>query len=385
MESYDVAVVGLGAMGSATLAEVATRGRRVIGVEAASPAHALGSSHGDSRIIRLGYFEDPSYVPLLRRAYRNWRALEMAVREPLLTITGALEIGRPDAPIVRGTRLACEMHDLPFDVLDPERMRERFPVFALDDDEVAVFEPEGGWLAPERAVAAFLAQAGRHGAAMRFGERVSGIEPGDGGVTVVSDGGTIRARTVVVATGPWIGELVPDLRDLAQPIRQVVAWYQPADGFVTSPGRMPVFLRDDREGGSYFGFPVLGRDGFKVGKHTHLREPIDPAAPNPAVNARDTALLDRFVARRLPAAGGTRVAATTCRYTMLPGEDFLLDQAPGEARVIVASPCSGHGFKFASVVGEILADLALEGGTALPVDLFSFARLHETAGRLAAA
>ena len=357
----------------------AQRGQRVIGFEAVSPAHSLGSSHGDSRVIRLGYFEDPSYVPLLRRAYRNWRAIEAAVREPLLTITGVLEIGRPDAPIVRGTRLACEMHDIPFDVLDPERLRDRYPVFTLDDDEVGIHEPEGGWLAPERCVAAYLAEAGRHGAALRFGERVTAIEPGDGGVRVVTEAGAVRARSVVVATGPWIGELVPGLRDLAAPIRQVVAWYQPADGSVTAPARMPVFLRDEREAGSFFGFPVLGRDGFKVGKHTHLREPIDPAAPNAPVNARDLALLDGFVARRLPAAGGTRVAATTCRYTMLPGEDFLIDTAPGEARVIVASPCSGHGFKFASVVGEILADLAMDGGTALPIDLFSFARLRAVA------
>jgi sarcosine oxidase len=177
---------------------------------------------------------------------------------------------------------------------------------------------------------------------------------------------------VIVATGSWIAELVPELREHAVPIRQVVAWYQPRDGFVTQPGRMPCFLRDEGDEGSYFGFPAIGVDGVKVGRHAHFREPIDPNQPNPPVNDTDTALLDGFIGRRLPAAAGTRANATTCRYTMLPSEDFLLDLAPSSSNIVVASPCSGHGFKFTSVVGEILADLALDGGSKLPIGAFSF-------------
>jgi sarcosine oxidase len=368
---FDVAVIGPGAMGSAALAFLSARGIRAIGIDAYFPAHALSSSHGDSRLIRMGYFEDPSYVPLLQRAYRNWRSLEARLRTDVLTITGVLQIGAPDSKIVRGTRASCEMHGLPHDVLDKADMAARFPAFQVDDGEIAVLDPQGGYLRPETAVMGYLKLAAADGAVLHFGERVSAIEPDDGGVTIQSAAGRYRARKVIVATGSWIAELVPQLKTHAVPIRQVVAWYQPRNGFATEPQRMPCFLRDEGPDGSYFGFPAIGTDGVKVGRHAHFREPIDPNRPNPPVNDTDTDLLDRFIAKRVPAAG-QRVNATTCRYTMLPSEDFLLDLLPGNRNVVVASPCSGHGFKFTSVVGEILADLALDGGTALPTAAFSF-------------
>lgn len=368
---FDVAVIGLGAMGSAALAFLSARGIRAIGIDAYFPAHALSSSHGDSRLIRMGYFEDPSYVPLLQRAYRNWRSLEARLRTDVLTITGVLQIGAPDSKIVRGTRASCEMHGLPHDVLDKADMAARFSAFQVDDGEIAVLDPQGGYLRPETAVMGYLKLAAADGAVLHFGERVSAIEPDDGGVTIQSAAGRYRARKVIVATGSWIAELVPQLKTHAVPIRQVVAWYQPRNGFATEPQRMPCFLRDEGPDGSYFGFPAIGTDGVKVGRHAHFREPIDPNRPNPPVNDTDTDLLDRFIAKRVPAAG-QRVNATTCRYTMLPSEDFLLDLLPGNRNVVVASPCSGHGFKFTSVVGEILADLALDGGTALPTAAFSF-------------
>jgi sarcosine oxidase len=373
---FDVAVVGLGAMGSAAIAHLAARGVKAIGIDAHYPAHALSSSHGDSRLIRLGYFEDPSYVPLLQRAYANWRALEARLREDILTITGVLQIGKPGSKIVSGTKNSCELHNLPLETLGPDEMRHRFPVFSLDDDEVALLDPQGGYLRPEAAVMGYLKLAASDGAALHFGEKVSAIEPGDCGVVIVSDTGRYSASKVIVATGSWIGELVPALRAHAVPIKQVVAWYQPKDGFVTMPQRMPVFIRDEGENGSFFGFPVIGVDGVKVGRHAHFREQIDPSQPNPPVNNADTALLDSFIQHRLPAASGLRVRSTTCRYTMLPSEDFLIDHLPGDKRIVIASPCSGHGFKFTSVVGEILADLALNGGTDLPVGAFSFAAME---------
>lgn len=369
---YDVAVIGLGAMGSAAIAFLAARGVKAIGMDAYYPAHALSSSHGDSRLIRLGYFEDPSYVPLLQRAYRNWRALEARLRADVLEITGVLQIGAPDSKIVSGTRASCSMHGIAHEVLDQAETAHRFPAFQLDRDEISVLDPQGGYLRPEAAVMGYLKLAAEDGAVLHFGERVTAIEPGDGGVHIRSVDGLYRARKVIVATGSWIAELAPQLRSHAVPIRQVVAWYQPRDGFVTKPGRMPCFLRDEGEEGSYFGFPAIGADGIKVGRHAHFREPIDPNQPNPPVNDADTQLLDTFIGKRLPAAAGQRTNAVTCRYTMLPSEDFLLDLAPGNSNIVIASPCSGHGFKFTSVVGEILADLALDGGTDLPIGAFSF-------------
>ncbi|PRD43452.1 N-methyl-L-tryptophan oxidase [Phyllobacterium phragmitis] len=376
---YDVAVIGLGAMGSAAVAHLAARGVKVIGIEAAFPAHALGSSHGDSRLIRLGYFEDPSYVPLLQSAYANWRSMEQRLREQVLTISGVLQIGRPDDKIVKGTRASAKLHGLASEVLDREMMLRRFPAFALDADDIAVLDPEGGFLKPEAAVFGYLRLAAADGAVLHFGEKVTAIEPGDSDVEIVTDTARYRAGKVVVATGPWIAELVPQLRGLAVPIRQVVAWYQPRDGFSTALGRMPAFIRDEGDAGSFFGFPVIGPDGVKIGKHAHFREEIDPDSPNPPVNDTDLALLDDFIARRVPDAAGLRVNAITCRYTMLPSEDFLIDLLPSDPRIVVASPCSGHGFKFTSVVGEILADLVLEGATPLPISAFSFAAMDRFA------
>ncbi|GGB06846.1 N-methyltryptophan oxidase [Brucella endophytica] len=374
---FDVAVIGLGAMGSAALSFLSARGVKAIGIEAHHPAHALSSSHGDSRLIRLGYFEDPSYVPLLKRAYLNWRALEMRLRSDILTETGVLQIGKPASKIVAGTRASCELHGLAYEELDRAEMAARFPAFQLDADEIAIFDPRGGYLRPEAAIAGYLKLAAEDGAVLHFGEKVSAIEPDDAGVTVVSAEARYWTKKVIVSTGAWIAELVPTLGQAAQPIRQVVAWYQPSDGFVTEPARMPCFLRDEGEGGSYFGFPAIGVDGVKVGRHAHFNEPLDQNQPNPPVNDVDTALLDSFTAKRLPTAVGQRVNAVTCRYTMLPSEDFLIDLLPGDPRIVVASPCSGHGFKFASVIGEILADLALDGGTALPVQAFSFAAMED--------
>jgi sarcosine oxidase len=372
---FDVAVVGLGAMGSAAAAHLAARGVSVIGFDAHFPAHTLGSSHGDSRLIRLGYFEDPSYVPLLQRAYANWRTMETRLREEILTITGVLHIGRPDSKIVSGTQKSCALHGLPVETLEAEALRLRHPAFAIGDEEIAVLDPQGGYLRPEAAVMGYIKLAAADGAALHFGEKVTAIDTGDNGVSIVTATGRYEAAKVIVATGAWIAGLVPELQGKAVPIRQVVAWYQPSDGFITTPQRMPAFIHDEGEDGSYFGFPAIGVDGIKLGRHTHFMEPIDPDAPNPPVNARDTDLLDAFVRRRLPTAAGLRVRAVTCRYTMLPSEDFLIDLLPRDPRIVIASPCSGHGFKFTSVIGEILADLALGGGTDLPIGAFSFAAM----------
>ena len=378
---YDVAVIGLGAMGTHAVCELAARGHRVIGIERFGPLHDRGSSHGDSRLIRLGYFEDPAYVPLLRRAYANWRSLEARGREALLTITGVLQVGRPDSKVVAGVLRACAEHDIAHELLGPDVMRRRYPAFAVADDEVAVMEPEGGFIRPERAIATALKLAGADGAVLHFNERVTAIEPDDAGVTIVSAAGRYRAGKVVVAAGSYVGGLVPALAGLAVPIKQVVGWYPSRDVLATGIGRMPGFLVDEGEKGTWFGFPDLG-EGVKIGKHGHFFEPIDPEQPNPPVNEADRQVNDDFMARRMPGVVPTGTRFITCRYTMLPGEDFLIDLLPGEPRVIVASPCSGHGFKFASVVGEILADLAMEGGTALPIGLFSFAAM---AARAAAA
>jgi len=375
-ETYDVAVIGLGAMGAHAVAELAARGARVIGIERFGPLNDRGSSHGDSRLIRLGYFENPDYVPLLRRAYSKWRELERRSTEPLLTLTGILQIGRPESKVVAGVLQSCREHGIAHELLDATAVTSRYPAFAMREGDVAVFEPEGGFLRPERAITAALKLAGADGAVLRFNERVLAIEPEDDGVALVSDRGAYTARKVIVAAGSFVTGLVPALAGLAVPIKQVVGWYPSRDALATGLGRMPGFLVDEGETGTYFGFPDLG-EGVKVGKHGHFFAPIDPELPNPPVDAADREATAEFMARRVPGVVPVGTRYVTCRYTMLPGEDFLIDFLPTTRDIIVASPCSGHGFKFASVIGEILADLALEGATSLPIELFSFAALRQ--------
>jgi sarcosine oxidase len=370
---YDVIVIGLGAMGSAAVAEIAARGHKVLGLEAFQPAHKLSSSHGDSRIIRLGYHEDPAYVPLLHRAYRNWARMERRLETDLLTKVGVLQIGHPDSKLVRGMLASCEEYGLAHEILDATSMAERYLAYRLAEDEVGVFDPEGGYIRPEAAIWGNLKLATADGAHIHIGERVIRIERGST-LTVYSPEATYETRKVIVSTGAWITELVPELAALAVPIKQVVAWYQPARGFLAQPERMPCFLSDEGDGGNWFGFPQIGTDGVKIGKHCHFREPIDPNSANPAVNNDDTQLLDTFAARRMPEVATTRVKSITCRYTMLPGENFLIDLLPDDPNIVVCSACSGHGFKFTAAIGDILADLALDGGTDLPIAPFSFDR-----------
>jgi len=316
-------------------------------------------------------------VPLLRRAYANWRALEAQSREALLTITGVLQIGTPESKVIAGVLESCRVHGIAHELLDGDAVHGRFPAFGMRPEDVAVFEPEGGFLKPERAIAAALKLAGADGAVLHFNERVTAIEPDDSGVTIASEAGSYRVGKVVVAAGSYVGGLLPAMAPFAKPIKQVVGWYPSRDVLATQVGRMPGFLVDEGEA-TYFGFPDLG-EGVKVGRHFHYFEAIDPEQPNPPINAEDRRATEDFMTRRMPGVVPSGTRFITCRYTMLPGEDFLIDFVPGEKRIIVASPCSGHGFKFASVIGEILADLAMEGGTDLPIGLFSFEAMRARA------
>jgi sarcosine oxidase len=380
-ERYDVAIVGLGAMGAHAAAYCASRGLRVIGLDRFGPFHDRGSSHGDSRIIRLAYFEDPAYVPLLRRAYENWRELEAWSGERLLTITGILTFGRADGEVVAGVRRSVREHGLRIETLEPAEAMRRFPAFRLERDDVALLEPDGGFLRPERCVAAALKRAGGHGAVLHFDEQVRSVESGDGGIIVISDAARYRADQVIIAAGSYVAGLVPELAGVVRPIRQVVGWFAPARDASARVGEMPVFIGEDPDGWSFFGFPALGPLGVKVGRHGHRNEAIDPEKENRPVDEQDLAIMADFVRRRLPAVRPEAPAgAITCRYTMLPDSFFLVDRLPSDERIIVASPCSGHGFKFASVIGEVLADLVEQGETRLPIAPFSFEAIR---GRMA--
>ena len=372
---YDAIVIGLGGMGSAAAFHLARRGRRVLGLEQYEMLHELGSSHGLTRIIRLAYHEHPSYVPLLRRSYELWRELEALAGEPLLITTGSLEGGPEDGTTFRGSLHAAQLHDLPHEVLDPAELRRRFPAYRhFDDDTRVVFQPDGGFLLAERSLLAHLNQAIAHGAELHFHEPLSAWEAtADGGVTVRTDRATYEADRLVLCVGAWAGKVVPQLAALARPERQVLGWFQPTTPELFSPDRFPVFLLDTEEG-SHYGFPVHDVPGFKIGRYHHLREPIDPDDADRATRPDDEAILRAFVVSHFPDGAGPTVMLKACIFTNSPDEHFLIDVLPDVPQVSVAAGFSGHGYKFCSLVGEVMADLAVDGRTGHDIGLFSLGR-----------
>ena len=370
---YHTIVVGVGAAGSATVYELAKRGRRVLGLERFDIPHDMGSSHGYTRIIRLAYYEHPSYVMLLRRAYELWRELQAHAGEQLLHITGSVDAGPPDSWVFKGSLQSCVEHGLPHEVLTGAELQRRFPGYRLPHGHMALLQPEGGFLAPERCIVSFVAAAQSLGADVRARERVLAWEPAAGGVRVHTERDVYDADRLVVTAGSWNGELLPELRGVITPERQVLVWLQPARPELFAPERFPVFnlLVDE---GRYYGFPVWGVPGFKLGRYHHLEETVDPDTADREPRARDEQVLREVAERYFPEAAGATMSLKACLFTNTPDGHFIIDRHPRHPQVILASPCSGHGFKFASVLGEVLADLAEREETRHNIDLFRLDR-----------
>ncbi|MGQ0766524.1 MAG: N-methyl-L-tryptophan oxidase [Gemmatimonadota bacterium] len=376
---WDVVIVGGGGMGSSAACHLARRGKRVLLLERFGRAHDQGSSHGLSRIIRLAYFEHPSYVPLLRRAFELWRELEVASGLKLLHVTGSLDAGAPDSRTIQGSLRSCAEHGIPHELLSAREVATRFPAFRAPDYIQAVYQPDGGFLVPEACIRAHLDQAEAHGAVVKLHERAWGwdVDTAVGGdVMVETEMAVYRARTLVVAAGAWVGGFVPQIAPFLKVERQVVGWFDVGDRDLFSPSRLPVFNLDV-DGEHWYGFPEFGVPGFKVGCYHHLREQVDPDQLDRAVtHERDEMLLRALIERCFPAADGPLLASSVCLFTNTPDEHFIIDHLPGFPQVVIASPCSGHGFKFASVIGEIVADLALDGRTRHDISMFSLGRFN---------
>jgi len=370
--AFDVGVVGLGAMGSMTALELARRGKRVVGFDRFRPPHELGSSHGKSRIIREAYFEHPQYVPFVKRAYQLWAQLERESGRTLLIPTGGLMIGPPDGVLVPGARRSAEEHGLEYEVLSAGEVRRRFPAFTPADHEVGLLEPRAGILLPESCIESALALAGEAGATLCFDEPVIGWN-GAESISVTTARGSYEVGRLIVAAGAWMaGGLVPTPLPLAV-ARQTLFWFDPVGRHsMVEPGEMPIFLWEWAEGRYFYGFPDLG-DGVKVAIH-HEGEPTTPDSVRRETDAEEAERLRAIMAPRTPALNGTLRSAVVCLYTNTPDGDFLIDRSPDDRRVILASPCSGHGFKFAPAIAEVLADLALDREPALDVSRFTLAR-----------
>ncbi|HQR21052.1 MAG TPA: N-methyl-L-tryptophan oxidase [Burkholderiaceae bacterium] len=354
--THDVAIVGLGAMGSAAAFELARRGLDVIGFDRFTPPHTLGSSHGDSRIIREAYFEDPVYVPMVQRAAELWRELERLAGTALLTQTGGLMIGVPGSVLVEGSRRSAQLHGLQYSMLSAGEIHERFPALHPEPGMVGVWEPRAGILRPEACVTAFLEQAQRRGATLRFDESVSNWQSDGPHVEVFTAQGRQRARQLIISAGAWVASLLPGLELPFRIERQVLHWFEPigdADSF--TPQRCPIHLWQFDDDRFFYGFPDQGA-GVKLAFH-HGGETTAADEPRRAVTHAEVTGIRATVKRFVPGADGRLLRSVVCLYTNTPDEHFWIDWHPGHPNVLVASPCSGHGFKFAPVIGEILADL----------------------------
>ena len=378
MRRYDAIVLGVGGMGSATLYHLARRGFNVLGIERYDIPNDMGSSHGLTRIIRLAYYEDPSYVPLLRRAYELWRQLENGFGQQLLVTTGSVDAGPEDSLVFEGSRTSCEIHDLPHRVLTGPELSVRFPGYRLPTATLAVYQPDGGFLLPELCIVAQVEAALEMGAEAHGRERVLGWEATSGGVEVRTDKDTYAASKLVVCAGAWAGQVLPDMARLLEPERQVLAWFQPLRPDLFKPAVFPVFNLMAEEG-RFYGFPVHGIPGFKVGRFHHLEQAVEPDTMDREASREDEDLLRSFTSRYFPDASGPTMSLKTCIFTNTPDEHFILDMHPELPQVFVAAGFSGHGFKFCSVVGEIMADLVQRDESRHDLGLFRlsrFARRH---------
>ncbi len=371
---YDVIVIGVGGMGSATAYHLARRGVKVLGLEQFDIPHDRGSSHGINRIIRLAYAEHPNYVPLLRRAYDLWREIEHEGNERLLFITGGIDAGAPNSATVTGSLRSCREHKIPHELMDASSLRRRFPGYRLSDDMVAVYQPDGGFVLSERSIVAHVTAARALGATVRGRERVLEWMVDGDGVEVRTDRDRYRAGKLVVTAGPWTAKMVPALSPLLAPERQVLIWTQPLRPEHFRLGAFPVFNIEAPEG-RFYGLPIYGIPGFKLGKYHHRREKADPDYMDREGHPEDEEVLREAIVRYFPDANGPTVMLKTCLFTNTRDEHFLIDAHPEFRQVCIGAGFSGHGFKFASVVGEIMADLALEGSTRWDIGMFRLSRL----------
>jgi len=357
--TYDVIVLGAGGMGGAALYHLARRGARVLGIEQFTIPHDRGSSHGVSRIIRLAYWEHPHYVPLVRRAYDLWRDLERTSGQSLLTVTGSIDGGRPESRPIEGALAACRAHGLEHERLDAAALTKRFPGYRLPADHVAVFQPDGGFLHAERCVVAHVDAARTLGATVHTGEQVTAWTASGGGVRVTTTSAVHEADRLLIAAGAWLPRLVPALARSIAVERQVVMWTRPLRPELFTADRFPVFYIETPHG-AFYGFPEDPSRGFKIGKYHHRRQVVDPDIVDRTCSPEDEATLREGISHYFPDANGPTAAASVCLFTNTPDEHFVIDRVADHPGVVVAGGFSGHGFKFCSVVGEMVADLVLD-------------------------
>jgi sarcosine oxidase len=363
MQDYDVIVIGLGATGSQALYQLAKAGQRVLGIDRFTPPHNLGSSHGQSRIIRQAYYESPVYVPLVQEAYRLWHEQERLSNQRLFIQTGGLMLGTPDSGLVQGSRLSAETHGLAYEYLDAHAIRTRFPVFHPTPDTVGVFETAAGVLFPEVCIETALQLAQAHGAVCRLVETVTSLVPQHDYVEVHTTHGTYTGRQVIVSAGSWLSQLMPELALPLTVARQVVYWFDHAGGHLQGlqPEHFPIYIWET-EDTMFYAFH-------------HHGQSADPDNLNRQVTPQEVAAIEAIIRKHFGIDPIFR-EASVCMYTNTPDADFIIDRHPQHNNIIIASPCSGHGFKFASAIGRILTDIATDRPIGFDLTPFRIGRFN---------
>ena len=374
--SCDVIGLGAGGVGAAAMLALARRGLRVVGIDRFAPPHDRGSSHGQTRIIRQAYFEHADYVPLLLEAYRMWAELESAAGRQLLLKTGLLEVGPPDGLVVPGVHRAAAAHNLAVESLSAAEIEDRWPSFRVPQDMVGVFEPAAGALRVEECICAHLRAAQSAGAALRVGVAAWSWRVAGDAVEGETSAGPLTAGRLVVAAGPWARSLLDDLELPLQVRRKTAMWHRTNESGTRTEAGFPCYLFERPEG-VFYGFPDIDGWGLKAAEHSGGTTVDDPATVDRRLHDEDRLPVERFLKRHLPAAQTPCQRFGVCLYTMSPDENFIVDRHPKHPQVAFAAGLSGHGFKFAPVLGEALADLAVDGASRLPIEFLSLRRLAD--------
>ncbi len=374
---YDAIVLGLGGMGSAAAAHLAARGKRVLGLEQFTPAHDRGSSHGSSRMIRQAYFEHPDYVPLVLRAYELWHDLEKHSDEPLYLATGGLMVGRENSELIQGSLRSAREHNLEHELLTAADIVSHFPATAPRDTEVAVYEKPAGILFPEACIRAHLKRATMLGAELRFETAVARWQAGKNDVEVtLANGESHHAASLVICAGAWLSQVAADMDLPLRVERNVMHWFQPrSNPELFGPDRLPVYIIDRGQRFKLYGFPDVEYAGVKAAFH-HSDRFTTPQELQRTVALTEVDAVSNALSEWLPRAAGNPLASVACMYTLTPDLHFVIGRHQKHANVIVAGGFSGHGFKFCSVVGEVLADLAVDGHSRHSIELFSPTRFQ---------
>jgi sarcosine oxidase len=374
-EHFDAIVVGVGGMGSATVFELARRGMHVVGLEQFQLGHDQGSSHGRTRVIRKAYYEHPGYVPLLERAYEQWYDLEQRTGARLFVECGCLNIGDPSSELIRGVQATCTEHAMPVEELSAGEINRRFPALRFSDPYVGLLEHCAGFLLVEDCVRAHIAAATSLNAVVNDNEPVLGWRESGGVYEVRTERKTYVAKRLVLTAGPWATKLLADLGAPLTVMRQTPLWFGVSDPAQFRRDRLPVYMADTPDG-YYYGFPVIDSLGHKVARHYGANELADPTQIERGLDERDETDVRAFLQKHVPAATGTRTYGSVCTYTLTPDRHFILDRNPKYPGVAFAAGFSGHGYKFAPIVGSIMADLVERGTTGNDIDMFRVNRFR---------